>query len=92
MSSEELMVNVLNHAKQPLSLDEVVTEIIKISPTTLTGKTPNKSLYSIIYRREKQRKERGHQPLFHQMKRGGATYYSLNNKGKNFIGKRIEKK
>gem|GEM_PF-2124793 len=88
-NSEQLMVDVLVAENQALTLDEIVTQILILNPNALTGKTPKKSLYSIIYRREKRRKEKGVSPLFKTNRRGGATYYSLNSKGHETIGKRI---
>lgn len=91
-TSEQLMVDVLTESKQALTLDEIVSEIISRSPTALGGKTPKNSLYSVIYRREKRREERGLHALFKTTIRGGATYYSLNPKGLGSIGERILEK
>lgn len=78
---EELMVEILKKKKKPLTLLEVVDEISKTNPEVFTGKTPSKSLYSIIYRREKLRIEKGSQPMFLQItaqKARKETLYSLN--------------
>ena len=56
-TSEQLMVNILAKSKQPLTLNEIVSEILSINPSALSGNTPCKSLYSVIYRREKRRAE-----------------------------------
>ncbi|NRB38347.1 MAG: hypothetical protein HRU20_07740 [Pseudomonadales bacterium] len=76
-SLEQLMIDVLLEEKEPLTINEIVENIINRSPNSLTGKTPNKSLYSIIYRREKRRIEKGEALLFQASKRGGAIYYSV---------------
>jgi hypothetical protein len=91
-TSEQLMVDVLAESKQALTLDEIVSEITSRNPSALTGKTPRNSLYSVIYRREKRREERGLHALFKTTTRGGATYYSLNPKGLESIGERILEK
>ncbi len=76
--NEQLMFQVLESAMQPLNLAEIVNAIKAIDNTSLAGKTPDKSLYSIIYRREKRRKEKGQPPMFIVNKRGGTQYYSIN--------------
>ncbi|NKI73632.1 hypothetical protein Dpoa2040_000845 [Dickeya sp. CFBP 2040] len=76
--NEQLMLQVLESAVQPLNLREIVNAINAINNTSLAGKTPEKSLYSIIYRREKRRKENGQTPIFIVNKRGGTQYYSVN--------------
>ncbi|MEJ1296111.1 MAG: HTH domain-containing protein [Candidatus Sedimenticola sp. (ex Thyasira tokunagai)] len=91
-TTEQLMVDVLADSKQALTLDEIVSEILSRDSSALTGKTPRNSLYSVIYRREKRRAERGFEPLFKTTTRGGATYYSLNPKGLESIGERILEK
>lgn len=88
-ASEQLMVEVLAESGQSLTLDEIVEQILLKNTNTLTGNTPKKSLYSVIYRREKRRKERGQTTLFLTNSRGGATYYSLNQKVKECAGERI---
>ena len=86
------MVNVLAESKKSLTLDEIVSKILSNNPSALTGKTPKNSLYSVVYRREKRRAERGMHSLFKTTTRGGATYYSLNPKGLESIGERILEK
>jgi len=86
------MVEVLMDTNQMLTLDEIVDLILAQNPAVLTGKTPKKSLYSVIYRREKSRKERGISPLFKINIRGGITCYSLNPKGVETIADRVLKK
>ena len=91
-TSEQLMVDVLSESKQALTLNEIVIEILSKNPSALTGKTPRNSLYSVVYRREKRRMDRGLHSLFNTTARGGATYYSLNPKGLESIGVRILEK
>ncbi|WP_445374016.1 HTH domain-containing protein [Photorhabdus tasmaniensis] len=78
--NEQLMIQVLESAMQPLNLAEIVEAINAIDDTSLTGKTPEKSLYSIVYRREKRRREKSQIPMFIVNKRGGTQYYSVNKK------------
>lgn len=91
-TTEQLMVDVLAKSKQALTMDEIISEILSRNPSALTGKTPRNSLYSVVYRREKRRAERGLPALFETTTRGGATYYSLNPKGLEAIGERILEK
>lgn len=74
------MVNVLlripNHS--PPSINEIVEEIRKTAPQALPGKTPNKSLYSVIYRREKRRKSVGEPEAFIVFKKDMVSRYSIN--------------
>lgn len=81
-ASEQCMVDILEESKQELTLNEIVSEILRRNPTLLSGKTPKKSLYSVLYRREKRRLEYGLPLLFKTIKRRNTTYYSLslNNK------------
>lgn len=89
-ASEKLMVDVLRDADKSLTLDEIVEQILHRNPTALSGKTPKNSLYSVVYRREKRRKERGLPALFKTIIRGGARYYSINPKGLEPISERTE--
>ena len=91
-ASEKLMVDVLRDANQALTLDEIVEQILDRNPAAFVGKTPKKSLYSIVYRREKRREEQGIPALFKTLIRGGARYYSINPKGLECIGERTEEK
>ncbi|WP_225315780.1 HTH domain-containing protein [Aeromonas caviae] len=75
------MIQVLEAAMQPLNLTEIVNAINSIDDTSLAGRTPEKSLYSIIYRREKRRRESGQKTVFIVSKRGGTQYYSVNKEG-----------
>lgn len=79
--NETMMIDVLKEANEPLNLAEIVQLIHKKDASILSGKTPEKSLYSTIYRREKMRKSLELQPKFIITKRGGAQYYSINKKG-----------
>ena len=77
---ENLMVDVLKNNKQSLNLEEIVYKIKEIDPSLLCGSTPTKSIYSVIFKRERHRTLMNEKQLFVKDKRGGATYYSLNNK------------
>lgn len=77
-TNEQLMIQVLESSSHSLNMVEIVKAISDIDRTVLAGRTPVKSLYSIIYRREKRRKEQGYPLMFTVTKRGGTQYYSLN--------------
>lgn len=55
---------------------------MSIDPDALKGETPKKSLYSVLFRREKKRKENGLPLLFLKSKKSGITFYELNPKAK----------
>ena len=56
----------------------VAPEISKIDKAIFSGKTPAKSLYSVIYRREKKRIELGLDPLFKKEMCRRDVLFSLN--------------
>lgn len=74
------MVSVLKQRKKALSLNEVVEVITKTNPDVFTGKTPRNPLYSIIYRKEKSRIEKGEEPLFIKEEARNSVLYLLNPK------------
>lgn len=76
---ETLMVEVLKK-KKALSLQEIVNEIVRVSPEAFTGQTPRNSLYSIVYRRDKNRVDQGKQPLFLTEKIRSEIIYFINPK------------
>lgn len=78
MSNVDHMVAVLKKRKRPLSLLEVVEAIQKLDPCALSGNTPQKSLYSIIYRLEKRRSEKGEKIMFRTVVGNGKFLYTLN--------------
>jgi hypothetical protein len=75
---EPLMIAVLKKKKVALSLQEIVFEIQKSSPSIFTGSTPRNSLYSIVYRREKRRASLGKEALFNRQECRGEILYSIN--------------
>lgn len=79
---EQLMIEVLKASSQSLNMAEIAAAIQKKDSLVLTGKTPEKSLYSIIYRRESKRKELGLPSPFLVIRRGGAKHYELNKQAK----------
>lgn len=81
-SLEQLMIEVLlkNPDHGPLSVHEIVQGMKRLAPQVLPGKTPNKSLYSVIYRREKRREEFGEPNAFIMFKRDMVSRYSINPK------------
>ena len=61
-----------------MSLNEIVLRINELDPLALQGKTPKKSLYSIIYRREERRREAQKPSAFITEKRYGVILYKVN--------------
>ncbi len=61
-----------------MSLKEVITQIRKLDSDAFQGKTPEKSLYSVIYRRERKREKLQKTSAFIIERRYGATLYKLN--------------
>jgi hypothetical protein len=75
---EEMMIAVLVNEKRPMSILEISCAIKKLDPSIFNGKTPKNSLYSIIYRREKKRKDSGEKGLFKTIKERRDVLYILN--------------
>lgn len=76
--AEELMVEILARRKTPMTLSEIVDAMLRQEPSVLIGATPQKSMYSIVFRREKRRKA-GRMPLlFRRTKERGSVLYQLN--------------
>lgn len=86
---EKLLVEILEETDSALTLNEIVKKIEEKHPGTFSGKTPSNSLYSVIYRRENRRKQRGHEPLLKTVKEGRSVYYTLNETLTNKAGKEI---
>ena len=76
--TEDLVSDILKKSKEPMLISEIVKKIRKISDTHLTGNTPEKSLYSMIYRSEKKRSEQGKPERFRKVKRGNMILLELN--------------
>ena len=79
--TEKLVVKLLLKKQTTLTINEIADGILEMQPGVLSGKTPARSLYSILYRREKRREEKGHNKLLlcpAEMMR--AVEYYLNEK------------
>lgn len=76
--AEELMVEILRRRKSPMTLGEIVDVILSQEPTALSGATPRNSMYSIVFRRERRRKESRIPLLFKTTKVRGSLLYQLN--------------
>lgn len=61
---EEGVVAVLSKARSPLPLTEILRRMEDYGCTMPAGKTPSRSLYSTLFRRERRRKEAGVPALF----------------------------
>lgn len=75
--AENLMVEALKRSGKPLTLEEIVELIHGQDSSILSGATPTKSLYSIIFRREAKRKQLKLKALFLISKERGRSLYSL---------------
>ena len=76
-AAEDLMAKVLRKSGKPLTIKEIAERIRGMDRRVLTGATPDRSLYSIVYRRESRREQAGWATLFQKSTEGGATTYSL---------------
>ena len=86
---ERLLVEILDESESALTLQEIVKKIEGKEPGIFTGKTPSNSLYSVIYRRENRRRQRGHEPLLKTIKEGRSVYYTLNDTSTDEAGNEI---
>ena len=86
---EKLLVEILEESDSALTLQEIVKKIESKEPGIFTGKTPSNSLYSVIYRRENRRIQRGHEPLLRTVKEGRSIYYTLNDPNREAAGNEI---
>lgn len=75
---EDYMVEALLKSKKPMTINEITSYITKNHPDAFRGKTPRNSLYSVIYRKEKRRQERGEHLLFKKENRDSVSYYRVN--------------
>jgi len=75
---EQAAVHVLRRAKRPLTIRELTERMLSDGLITPHGKTPERSLYSIILRSNRRAKEVGEQPTFRVHQGPGRTVrYSL---------------
>ena len=81
---------VLSEANMPLEMGEIVKRIKNKDRSVLKGMTPEKSLYSVIYRRERRRAERGYKRLIKQIKDRGKALYLIEDRRSKNIGIKIE--
>ncbi len=86
---EKLLVDILAETDFAITVQEIAKRIEEKKPGTFTGKTPSNSLYSVIYRRENRRKQRGHEPLLKTIKEGRSVYYTLNDTPTDVAGNEI---
>ncbi|RYH62867.1 MAG: hypothetical protein EON54_08945 [Alcaligenaceae bacterium] len=70
-------IQVLRSMKHPLSIREITDVIIEKRLAKVRGKTPEKTLYSIITRGEQTRAIRGETPIFIRVQNGRTVKYSL---------------
>lgn len=75
--TEQFMIEALTESEHPLSLAELVEKIQKKDPDLLQGATPKKSLYSMIYRREKRRRDLGLTQKFKTSVKSRVSFYEL---------------
>lgn len=75
---ETLAVRVLRESGMALTVGEIAKGITSINPDVLRGKTPTNSLYSVLYRKEKQRESAGEKALFVKFKKSSVLFYELN--------------
>lgn len=74
---EQAAIEVLRLSKRPLTIREITDEMISKNLITVRGKTPAKTLYAIIKRKEDLRAKRGEAPVFHKIMKGSAVRFTL---------------
>lgn len=72
------MLQVLSKTKRPMNCSELVAGIRALDLDALGGSSPEKSLYSIIYRRELKRIAQGEKPLFATALNNRNLFYRIN--------------
>lgn len=77
ISMESEIISVLEQAGRPLSIKEIADIIVSRKRKEFFGKTPNKTVYSIIYRKNKRKKEQGYEPLFNKAEEDEQVKYFL---------------
>jgi hypothetical protein len=75
---EAMMLDILKGAKRPMTIVQIVEVIQLLEPSVFTGKTPHKSLYSIVYRNERRRISIGEKILFKKSVQNGSVFYTPN--------------
>ena len=74
---EKAAIKILEGAGKPLTIREIVERIIARRLVDISGKTPEKTLYALIYKKERLRKSRGQPLLFKKIRKGNSVFYSL---------------
>jgi HB1, ASXL, restriction endonuclease HTH domain len=77
---ESAAIEVLSRAKQPLPISAISRQIVEQELVEVRGKTPDRSLYSILYRKDRKREQSGQKPLFRRITDGRNVLYALNRK------------
>ena len=74
---EVATIKILRQASGPLTVPEIVKKIVAQKLVTVRGKTPAKSLYSILSRKEQKRAKRGEKLIFKKVKGKGKRGIGL---------------
>lgn len=77
-SYESAIIQILKESRKPLTMRETVSRMIDKELVIVRGDTPEKSLYSIIYKKESLREFRGESKMFNKTKDDGIVRYNLN--------------
>ena len=75
---EKAAVTVLKKSRRPLSVREIVDEMMKLGLVEPSGRTPQNSMQNTIRRANEKRKEAKMPPLFVRKQNGSRYVYSLN--------------
>lgn len=79
-SFEAAALSVLSKAREPMSISALSQQILKQGLVSVRGKTPERSLYSIILRGEQRREQAGEKRLFRRIQDGRKVFYTVNRK------------
>lgn len=75
---EKAIIAVLKQARKPLTIREILDILLEKHLIKSSGKTPDKTLYAIIRRRNERAAAKGEKSPFNRIKRHISVSYTLN--------------
>lgn len=77
---ENAAIQILLNSPYPLTIKELVEAMISQELITVRGKTPHRSLHSLIQRKDAKRLKKGLTPVFKKIREGKTVRYFLTNR------------